>query len=308
MNIAIIGTGLIGQAWAIVFARGGCQVRLWDGDAAALERASGLIARQIAQLQDERLLDDAQVVSARIQSCGELAQALQGADYVQENLPEVLDIKQDIFRKLDALAAPQTVLASSTSSIPASAFTADLPGRHRCLVAHPVNPPYLVPVVELCGAPWTDAASMEKARSVMNQVGQKPVTVHKELEGFILNRLQGALLREAFRLVQKGYVSAEDLDVTVKDGLGLRWSFMGPFETIDLNAPQGLAEYCTRYGGMFRSIATEQTGTEAWSPELVAELERQRREQLPQDELLQRRLWRDQRLMALMRHKRELPE
>ena len=112
MNIAIIGTGLIGQAWAIVFARGGCQVRLWDGDAAALERASGLIARQIAQLQDERLLDDAQAVSARIQSCGELAQALQGADYVQENLPEVLDIKQDIFRKLDALAAPQKVTIS----------------------------------------------------------------------------------------------------------------------------------------------------------------------------------------------------
>lgn len=308
MNIAIIGTGLIGQAWAIVFARGGCQVRLWDGDAAALERASGLIARQIAQLQDERLLDDAAAATARIRSCAELAQALQGADYVQENLPEVLDIKKDIFRKLDGLAAPQTVLASSTSSIPASAFTEDLPGRRRCLVAHPVNPPYLVPVVELCGAPWTDAASMDKARHVMRQAGQKPVTVNKELEGFVLNRLQGALLREAFRLVQKGYVSAEDLDATVKDGLGLRWSFMGPFETIDLNAPQGLAEYCSRYGGMFRSIAEEQVDTEAWGPDLVAELERQRREQLPQDELLQRRLWRDQRLMALMRHKRELAD
>jgi 3-hydroxyacyl-CoA dehydrogenase len=308
MNIAIIGTGLIGQAWAIVFARGGCRVRLWDGDAAALERASGLIARQIAQLQDERLLDDAAAVTARIGSCAELAQALQGVDYVQENLPEVLDIKQDIFRRLDGLAAPQTVLASSTSSIPASAFTEDLPGRGRCLVAHPVNPPYLVPVVELCGAPWTDAASMDKARSVMQQVGQKPVTVHKELEGFVLNRLQGALLREAFRLVQKGYVSAEDLDATVKDGLGLRWSFMGPFETIDLNAPQGLADYCKRYGGMFRSIAEEQVDTEAWGPDLVAELERQRREQLPQAELLQRRLWRDQRLMALMRHKRDAAE
>lgn len=308
MNIAIIGTGLIGQAWAIVFARGGCEVKLWDGDAAALERASGLIARQIEQLQDERLLDDAAAVTARIRSCGELAQALQGADYVQENLPEVLDIKKDIFRRLDGLAAPQTVLASSTSSIPASAFTEDLPGRQRCLVAHPVNPPYLVPVVELCGAPWTDAAAMEKARCVMRQAGQKPVTVNKELEGFVLNRLQGALLREAFRLVQKGYVSAEDLDATVKDGLGLRWSFMGPFETIDLNAPQGLAEYCSRYGGMFRSIAEEQVDTEAWSPDLVAELERQRRELLPQDELLQRRLWRDRRLMALMRHKRELAD
>ncbi|OWT60174.1 3-hydroxyacyl-CoA dehydrogenase [Candidimonas nitroreducens] len=305
MNIAIIGTGLIGQAWAIVFARGGCNVRLWDGDAAALERASGLIARQIAQLQAEHLLDDAPAATARITRCSELAQALQGADYVQENLPEVLDVKKDIFRKLDELAAPQTVLASSTSSIPASAFTEDLPGRGRCLVAHPVNPPYLVPVVELCGAPWTDAASMEKARSVMQQIGQKPVTVHKELEGFVLNRLQGALLREAFRLVQNGYVSAEDLDATVKDGLGLRWSFMGPFETIDLNAPQGLTEYCARYGGMFRSISEEQIDTEAWSPELIAELERQRRELLPSTELLQRRLWRDQRLMALLRHKRE---
>src|SRR5690606_10729784 len=135
------------------------------------------------------------------------------------------------------LSDPATVLASSTSSIPASAFTEDLPGRHRCLVAHPVNPPYLIPVVELCGAPSTDAKVVEQARALMDEVKQKPVTVHKELEGFVLNRLQGALLREAFRLVQSGCVSVEDLDATVKDGLGLRWSFMGPFETIDLNAP-----------------------------------------------------------------------
>lgn len=306
MNIAIIGSGLIGQAWAIVFARAGCEVRLWDGDADARDRAVELIARQARELQAQQLLDDAQALAGRVRACRDLDEALDGAAYAQENLPEVLDLKKDIFRRLDALAAPATVLASSTSSIPASAFTRDLSGRGRCLVAHPVNPPYLIPVVELCGAPWTDAAAVDTARDIMRQVGQKPVVVNKELEGFVLNRLQGALLREAFRLVQNGYVSAEDLDATVKDGLGLRWSFMGPFETIDLNAPNGLADYCARYGGMYESISKEQTDTGPWPADLVGELERQRRELLPQAGLLDRRLWRDERLMALLRHKKQM--
>src|SRR5690606_9305466 len=242
--------------------------------------------QQIHELESKRLLNDAVGVAARIQTASSLEEALDGAGYVQENLPERLDVKQEIFRALDRLSLPDTPLASSTSSIPASAFTESLPGRHRCLVSHPVNPPYLIPVVELCGAPWTDAATLERTRALMKQVGQKPVTLHKELEGFVLNRLQGALLREAFRLVESGCVSAEDLDVTVKDGLGLRWSFMGPFETIDLNAPGGVQDYCARYGGMYESIAKEQTGTEPWSPELVADVDGQRRALLPGSELL----------------------
>lgn len=305
MNVAIIGTGLIGQAWAIVFARGGCAVRLWDGDPAALKRALPLISRQVDELQKQRLLTDAAGIMTRIQPFDSLGEALDGAEYVQENLPEVLAIKKEIFGKLDKLSSPNTVLASSTSSIPASAFTKDLPGRHRCLVAHPVNPPYLIPAVELCGAPWTDKKSIEAARSIMAEVKQKPVVVNKELEGFVLNRLQGALLREAFRLVQGGYISVEDLDVTVKDGLGLRWSFMGPFETIDLNAPDGLEDYCRRYGGMYQSISKEQTGTNAWDADLIAKVEKQRRDQIPKSELLNRRLWRDERLMALLRQKKE---
>ncbi|NYT44642.1 3-hydroxyacyl-CoA dehydrogenase [Alcaligenaceae bacterium] len=305
MNIVIAGAGLIGQGWAIVFARGGCAVRLWDGDEVALSRATALISRQVNELESRGLLNDAQAVMARIQTVPDLALALQDADYVQENLPEVLELKQTFFSTLDTLAGPQTVLASSTSSIPASAFSEHLPGRSRCLVAHPVNPPYLVPVVELCGAPWTDPAVIEKARDVMQAIGQKPVTVNKELRGFVLNRLQGALLREAFRLVQGGYVSVEDLDVTVKDGLGLRWAFMGPFETIDLNAPEGVADYCNRYGGMFQAIAQEQTSVDAWDPALVQTVDEQRRAVLPGANLLDRRLWRDERLMALLLHKRQ---
>ena len=226
------------------------------------------------------------------------------ADYVQESLPERLEMKKEIFARMDALASPATILASSTSSIPASAFTEGLAGRARCLIAHPVNPPYLVPVVEICGAPWTDPKVVQQTWDVMESVGQKPVKIHRELKGFVLNRLQGALLREAFRLVEQGYVDAEGLDVTVREGLGLRWSFMGPFETIDLNAPDGLADYARRFNDMYQSISTEQTSTEPWSEAVIEKLEAQRRAVLPKDQLLARRLWRDRRLMALAAHKK----
>ena len=304
MNIAIVGSGLIGQAWAIVFARGGHSVKLWDGNPEAVPAAIKLIATQVADLKAAGLIDDPQALLARISATTTLEEVLTGADYVQENLPERVEMKKEIFARMDAIAAPHCVLASSTSSIPASAFTEDLPGRSRCLIAHPVNPPYLVPVVEICGAPWTDPKVVQKTWDIMQGVGQKPVKIHKELEGFILNRLQGALLREAFRLVEQGYVDADGLDVTVREGLGLRWSFMGPFETIDLNAPDGLADYAHRFNNMYQSIATEQTDTGHWSEEVIQKLEAARRAILPKDQLLDRRLWRDRRLMALAAHKK----
>lgn len=304
MKIAIVGSGLVGQAWAIVYARGGCQVQMWDGSEQALQAGYELVRRQIRALQASGLLDDPEGAIARLYPCQSLEDALDGVDYVQESLPEKIELKRQIFEQLDALAPSEVILASSTSSIPASTFTDTLPGRNRCLVAHPVNPPYLIPVVEICPAPWTDPEVVLRTRQLMEQTGQKPVTVNEEIEGFVLNRLQGALLREAFRLVERGVVSVEDLDVTVKDGLGLRWAFMGPFETIDLNAPGGLKEYCTRYGGMFQRMSLDQTNTDPWPDDLVERLNQERRALLSADQLEQRRLWCDQSLMALMRHKR----
>lgn len=303
MKIAVVGAGLIGQAWALVFARAGCEVRLWDGDAAALARSRILVGELADELARSGLVGDAGELVSRVTTCARLEDALESIDYVQENLPEVLALKREIFARMDAIAPAAAVLASSTSSIPASAFTEDLPGRARCLVAHPVNPPYLIPVVEVCGASWTSGDTVDRCQALMRAVGQKPVHVRKELEGFILNRLQGALLREAFRLVEQGYVDADGLDTTVRDGLGLRWSFMGPLETIDLNAPGGLADYCGRYGGLYQSIAREQTSTEAWPPELVARIHAERRALLPAEALGERRTWRDRRLMALALHK-----
>ena len=308
MKIAIVGSGLVGQAWAIVFARGGHEVNMWDGDPAAVAHAQALITKQVADLHAAGLITDPAGLIARIQSVMTLEEALAGAQYAQESLPERLEMKKEIFAKMDALAAPSTVLASSTSSIPASAFTENLAGRGRCLIAHPVNPPYLVPVVEICGAPWTDAAVVQRTLDVMEGVGQKPVKIHKELKGFVLNRLQGALLREAFRLVENGYVDAEGLDVTVKEGLGLRWSFMGPFETIDLNAPDGLADYAHRFDEMYQAMSLEQTSTDHWSEDVIQKLEAQRRALLPKEKLLARRLWRDRRLMALAAHKKSTEE
>ncbi len=302
---AIVGAGLVGRAWAMVFARAGWQVRLHDNAAAQLDAAHGLIEASLVEQQAAGLVNDASAALARITFCPSLDEAVAGANWVQENLPEQVAVKRDFFRSLDALAPATAVLASSTSAIGASQFTEALAGRARCVVAHPVNPPHLVPVVELCGAPWTSAATMERARSVMTGIGQVPILVKREIDGFILNRLQGALLSEAMRLVGEGYVSPEDLDKTIADGLGLRWSFMGPFATIELNAPGGVADYCARYSGFYRRLATDPPAPEVWLGEHADRVVAALGEPPSEAQCAQRMQQRDRRLLALARHKRE---
>ncbi len=307
-QIAVVGAGLIGRAWSIVFARAGFSVALWDPVAHAGPAALAYIAERLPELREHGLLPDSpDATMARIRLAPTLADAVSGATWVQENGPERVEDKRTLFAELDRLAAPDCVLASSTSGIPASAFTEALAGRARCLVAHPVNPPYLVPVVELCPAPWTAPETVARAREMMQRAGQVPATMNKEVPGFVLNRLQGALLAEAFRLVDDGVVSPEDLDATVKHGLGLRWAFMGPFETIDLNAPGGLADYCTRYGPLYMTLQQEMK-PRAWSRELVSTLDAARRAEFPANMQPVRQEWRDRRLMALLAHKAGQPD
>ena len=233
----------------------------------------------------------------------ELAAAVEGAAYVQENGPERLEDKQALFRALDEVASDRVVIASSTSGFKASAFTADLPGRGRCLVVHPVNPPHPVPLVELAPADWTDDAVVTQAREIMLAVGQAPIVVKREIDGFILNRLQAALMNEAFRLAEGGYAAPEDIDKTVSEGLGLRWSFIGPFETADLNAPGGIRDYAERYGTLLSSLGESQTAVASWRDPVVSSLEAARRSQVAEADLAERQAWRDRRLMALIAHK-----
>ena len=305
-RVAVIGSGRIGRAWAIVFARAGFEVRLHDADSAMLEGAIPSIRESISDLQEYGLIDETvEQIVARVRACGNLANAVQDVDLVQENIAEIVDVKRTLFAELDRLTRPDTLLASSTSGLPASTFTEDLAGRARCLVAHPVNPPSLVPLVELCGAPWTTPETIARARAIYEEAGQQPVTVTREIPGFLLNRLQGVLLDEALSLYARGYASAADLDTVMRDGLGLRWSFMGPFETIDLNAPGGVTDYAARYGAMYRSFAKDSVPFD-WSPESVARLDAERRDVLARDEIESRSRWRDRRLMALLAHRRDI--
>jgi 3-hydroxyacyl-CoA dehydrogenase len=306
-KIAIVGTGLVGSGWSIVFARSGCNVSLFDVAPGAAAQARDVIGTQLDELAKAELIEEEpRVVLDRVNVVEDLAAALQGAAYVQESVLERVDVKRDLFSQIDDVIEPDTLVGSSSSGIPASLYTDHVKCRERCLVAHPINPPYLAPVVELVPAPWTAKSTVREVRALMELVGQTPVELSREIEGFILNRLQGVLLMEAWRLVEAGLASVEDVDRTVSQGLGLRWAFMGPFETIDLNAPGGVADYATRLGPLYQSIAASTTEQRVWEAPLIAKVEAQRRESLPAEDLAGRRAWRDRRLMALARHMREM--
>ena len=305
-KIAIIGSGLIGRAWAMVFARAGHAVKLYDTAPGAADKALALIKEGLEELYEFGLIgESADVVVKRVTTAATLADAVKDADYVQENTSEKLDVKREVYRQMDEAAPAHCILASSTSTIQTSRFSEGLKGRHRCIVAHPVNPPHIVPIVEISPAPWTSPDVVAKTRALHDKVGQVAITVKKEIEGFILNRLQAALLLESWRLVKEDYVSVEDLDKCIKDGLGLRWSFMGPFETIDLNAPGGVPDYAQRYGPVLRDMMSN-TKNDPWDDALVAKVDGERRKILPQDKHAEREAWRDRRLMALIAHKRDI--
>src|ERR1043165_8905939 len=307
-RVAIIGSGLIGRAWAMVFARAGWEAAMYDAVDGVSDQARGLVADGLTELAKHGLVDDPKGSAARVRAAKSVADALDGVSYLQENVPETVEAKRAIFAEIDALAAPDAILASSSSAIVPSLFSENLAGRARCLVAHPVNPPHLVPIVELLGAPWTTPDTIARAEQVYESIKQVPIVVRREIEGFILNRLQGALLAEAFRLVGEGYVSPQDLDKTIKEGLGLRWSFMGPFATIELNAPGGIADYCARYTGFYKRLQSKPASVDVFEDANIANILREWGKPATPEQLAELTRWRDQRLAALAAHKKGQPE
>jgi L-gulonate 3-dehydrogenase len=264
------------------------------------------IERLLPDLEANDLLNGgaAGEVAARVRMAPTLESALEGVIHVQENTPEDVEVKRAVFTRLDAAAPADAVLASSTSAILPSAFTENLKGRARCLVVHPINPPYLIPAAEVVPAPWTDPSAVERAAEFLRSAGHVPIVMKREIDGFVMNRLQGALLEEAFRLVDQGYAGVEDVDVGIREGLALRWSFMGPFETIDLNAPGGVRDYAERYQGIYSGIFPSSQWRVDWSGPVMDIIEPERRKKLAADKLVERQTWRDRRLIALAAHKR----
>jgi len=309
-RVAIVGSGFIGRAWAISFARAGHDVVLWDAVPDAPDRAIDYIAGVLPELSANGLLGgyEPEQVRSRLSTADTLDEALDGVDHVQENTPEDVEVKRKVFALLDAAALATAVLASSSSAILPSKFTEHLKGRARCLVVHPINPPYLVPAAEVVPAPWTDPAVVERTREFLISAGHAPIVMKKELEGFVMNRMQTALLEEAFRLVADGYASIDDVDIGIREGLALRWSFMGPFETIDLNAPGGVRDYVERYHGIFERLHPSLRRRVDWLGESLDRIEADRRKDLAAGKLVERQIWRDRRLMALAAHKRQADE
>ncbi len=305
-KVTVVGTGFVGRAWAISFARAGCEVALWDQDKEAPHKAQAYVERLLPDLEKNDLLNGASAsqVATRIRAAPTLELAVEGTVHVQENAPENVEVKRAVFAELDAAAPSEAVLASSTSAILPSAFTEKLKGRARCLVIHPINPPYLIPAAEIVPAPWTDPAVVERAANFLRSAGHAPIVMKRELDGFVMNRLQGALLEEAFRLVEQGYAGVEDVDIGIREGLALRWSFMGPFETIELNAPGGVRDYADRYQSIYSGMFPSMQWRVDWSGPVMEKVEAERRERLAADKLGERQAWRDRRLIALAAHKR----
>ncbi|MDA9610033.1 3-hydroxyacyl-CoA dehydrogenase, partial [Paracoccaceae bacterium] len=255
-KVALIGCGLIGQSWAISFLSAGFDVSLFDPVKGVTKKAKEKIKAKLSVLQNYGLLKNKNISDYldRIHLTQDLLHAVEGSIYVQESGPEDLDIKKELTKRIDAATPDDIPIASSTSGIPTSFYASDIPGQYRCLVAHPINPPHLIQAVEIVPAPFTDETITRAVKKIITAIGKEPLALKKEIPGFVVNRLQGALLNEAFNLVKEGISSAEDIDKAISEGLGLRWSFMGPFQTIHLNAPEGIAGYVKRYEKMYRDI------------------------------------------------------
>lgn len=300
MRVAIIGTGLIGRGWAAAFARAGWDVRLWDSQPGAAGAAAIEIGKALADMAEAGLLTDPEAAARNVQVAERVEDAVAGADYVQESVPENPDIKRSVFELLDAHTPAGVPIGSSSSTIPGSVFLPTIPGKARCIVTHPANPPHLMPVVEVVPSPWHDAEFVARTCAILSSIGQVPVVVKKEIEGFVMNRLQTAVVNEAIALVSQGVIEPADLDAVMKYSLGLRWAFIGPFETMDLNAPNGFQDYATRYGHLYQAMGRELFVADPWPAEALQKIEETRRAVTPRPAVGDRMRWRDRALMRLL--------
>lgn len=235
-NVAVVGAGTIGLAWAALFAHAGLEVRVTDPREdldEAIDDALPMLAESMPGAQAASLRE-------RISATDDLAKAVENAQLVQENGPERLEFKQRLFAEIARHAPADAVLASSSSGIVASAIAAELTEdvAARLLIAHPFNPPQVVPLVEIVPG-TTEEDVVQRAIGFYRDLGKTPVRVHKEVPGFVANRLQSAVMRESVSLVQQGVVSAAELDTVMKASLGGRYATIGPFESFHLGGGPG---------------------------------------------------------------------
>lgn len=289
-GILILGAGSIGLSFSAVFLDSGHPVTLVEPDGSRRDAARAGIDAQTRAIEEAGLRRGR---SGRLTLAAALGNAPAGPELVIECGPESLDFKRAIFRDLLAGTGAETLLATASSALPMSRIVPDAGDQARCLVAHPVNPPSVLRPLELVPAPGTSQEAMQAARRRFAGAGFEPVVLSGEIEGFVLNRLQGAVLREAYRLVKDGIIDVEGVETIMRLGLGPRWALSGPFETAELNTPGGIRAHAARMGPAYASMGRSRGETDTdWDAGLVASVDRQRREVLPLDALPGRAAWR----------------
>ena len=246
-TVAVIGTGLIGASWTAYFLGNGLPVRAFDPAPDFADKLVGFVERAWPSMAAQGLARTPW--QGRLYTAKSLADALEGATWVQESGPENVALKRELFAQMDEAALPDAVLASSSTALMPSQIQERAKGAHRILVGHPFNPPHLVPLVEVVGGARTSPDTIARAMKFYESIGKVPVHVRQELPGHLANRLQAALFREAVHLVTSGAATVEDVDKAVSAGPGMRLAIMGPHLTYHLaGGPGGIADYLEKLG------------------------------------------------------------
>lgn len=305
-SVVIVGGGQIGLAMAAVFADSGFRVTVVETSDQVRSAAKGRLEEYVGEMRNAGLaqggLDGA---LENVHLLAELPSSSKNPALAIEAGPESASAKRAIFEALRDWGGPDMVIASTSSAIPVSRVVLRPKDRTHCVVAHCANPPTLIRVIEIVPAAETLGRAADIAGELLERAGFKLVRLRREVEGFAFNRLQSALLREAYRLVEDGVVDVEGIDRLVSEGLGPRWALAGPFETADLNTPGGIAVHAERLGPAYKRIGEEIGERRAgWSPELVAEVERQRRAAVCETDLVRRARWRRVQLSRILSAKR----
>lgn len=272
-DVAVIGAGLIGLSWAALFLANGLRVRVYDPRPDLEQAVREALAAASPALQQLGYSTAGFEQRLRIES--NLGAAARDTDLVQESGPEQIDFKRECFAQLEQFAKPTALLFSSTSSLRATHIAQEMKHPERVMVGHPFNPPHIMPLVEIVPGEKAAPEAVQEAVAFYRALGKAPVRLHREIDGFVGNRLQAAVLRESIYLVQQGVVSVEELDTLMTNSLGLRWAAVGPFKGIHLGGgPGGITHFLRHLGPIFEGLFN-QLGEAHITPETIAELAQQ---------------------------------
>ena len=298
-RIACIGGGVIGAAWAARFALGGADVAVYDSDPDA-EKKIAVTMREAKRARLKISMIPLKKIG-EVRIAKDLRDAVSGAEFIQESLPEREDLKKKILAEADAIADSNAIIASSTSGLLPTRLQSEMSHPERFCIAHPFNPVYLLPLVELCGGKKTHAATLEKAAAIYRAFGMHPLVVRAEIDGFIADRLMESLWRESLWLIHDGIATAAEIDDAIRYGCGLRWAFMGPFMTYRLaGGDDGMRHFLSQFGPTLKLPWSKLTNTPPLTDEFADKIAEQSDSQAGDSSSDELRRLRDDCLIAIM--------